>query len=121
MSGSGRDPGPVVRPYALTGGRTRPVVAEHLEVETLVSVTDLGESRMASMHVDWRPIAVLCREVVSVAEVSAHLDVPLGVARVFVGDMAARGLVSIHRPPSANGSQPDHSLLARVLSGLQGL
>jgi Protein of unknown function (DUF742) len=52
--------------------------------------------------------------------VSAHLDLPLGVTRVLVGDMAVEGLVSIHHPSSPE-AQPDLALLQRVLAGLRAI
>jgi Protein of unknown function (DUF742) len=56
----------------------------------------------------------------SSAEVSAHLDLPLGVTRVLVGDMAYEGLVSIHRPVNPD-AHPDRALLERVLAGLRAI
>ena len=65
-----------------------------------------------------RAIATLCRDILSIAEISARLDLPLGVTRVLVGDMADGGLVVLHRP-AAVGDRPDLALLQRVLYGLQ--
>jgi len=89
-----------------------------LELETLVSTTSLGEQSVASLSLERRSIALLCRDVISVAEVSARLDIPLGVARVLVGDMADEGLVIVHRPASPS-DRPDLALLERVLYGLR--
>jgi hypothetical protein len=100
----------------MTGGRTQPVHAD-LEVEALVSTTSLGE-RTPKLTVEQRAIAALCRDVLSVAEVSARLDLPLGVTRVLVGDMAEEGFVTLHRPAQA-GDRPDLALLERVLYGLR--
>ena len=115
-----RNPGRLVRPYTLTGGRTRPSQADHadLELEALVSTTSLGESAGLSLNAEQQSIAMLCRDVLSVAEVSARLDIPLGVARVLVADMADEGLVIVHRPASP-GDRPDLALLERVLYGLR--
>ena len=65
-----------------------------------------------------RAIAALCHDLLSIAEVSAHLHLPLGVIRVLVGDMADERLVMVHRPIHA-GDRPDLALLERVLDGLQ--
>lgn len=111
------NPGRLVRPYTLTGGRTRPSHAD-LELEALVSTTSLGESTDLSLSYEQQSIAMLCRDVLSVAEVSARLDLPLGVARVLVSDMADEGLVLVHRPASP-GDRPDLALLERVLYGLR--
>jgi Protein of unknown function (DUF742) len=109
-------PDGLLRPYAMTGGRARPRQAE-LEIESLVSTTLLGE--MAERQVlERRSIALLCRQPQSIAELSALLDLPLGVIRVLVGDMADQGLVRVHGLPGA-GHGPDRALLERVLEGLR--
>ncbi len=116
-----RNPGQV-RPYAMTGGRTRPARAD-LAIEALVSTTALGR-RVAQdrLGLEWRPIALLCEELVSVAELSARLEIPLGVARVLVADMVEVGLVVVHqRDPSEPGGTADPILLERVLTGLRAL
>jgi uncharacterized protein DUF742 len=117
--GSGRsDPkGRLVRPYTVTGGRTRPTTYIDLELETLVSTTSLGETS-PNLSLEWRSIALLCRDILSIAEISARLDLPLGVARVLVGDMAEEGMVRVHRPALV-GDRPDLALLERVLYGLR--
>jgi hypothetical protein len=112
--------GPVVRPYAVTGGRTRPTST--LEMVALVATTSRGlaAARSPSMPPEQRDIAFLCRHLQSVAEISAHLDLPLGVAQVLVADMAAAGLVAVHRPERPDW-RPDSELLRKVLDGLQRL
>jgi hypothetical protein len=107
-----------VRPYAMTGGRTRPT-HDDLAIETLVSTTSVGELT-PKLTVEQRAIAVLCHDLLSIAEVSAKLHLPLGVIRVLVGDMADEHLVMVHRPAHA-GDRPDLVLLERVLSGLHSI
>jgi hypothetical protein len=123
LRAAGADPagGPsrLLRAYAVTRGRTRTWHAD-LEVESLIATTELGRSQRARLSPEQRTIARLCQEVLSVAEVSAHLDLPLGVTRVLVGDMADEGLVSIHRPVSS-AAQPDRALLQRVLARLRAI
>lgn len=110
--------GVTVRPYAWTRGRTRPVY--DLAVEALVSTSDHGRDVAALTSVEHRSVAELCREPRSVAEVAALLSLPLGVARVVLGDMADIGLVAVHRTAST-GDVPDIALMERVLSGLRAL
>ena len=107
-----------VRPYAMTGGRTRPT-NDDLEIEALVSTTSVGD-RAPTLTVEQHAIAVLCHDVLSIAEVSAQLHLPLGVIRVLVGDMADERLVIVYRPAHA-ADRPDLALLERVLDGLQGI
>jgi hypothetical protein len=111
--------GPVVRPYAITGGRARPR-NDDLEVEALVSSTYQGE---LAPYLSWerRTIIRFCQEVQSVAEISARMEMPLGVARVLIADMADERLVTIHRPSELIGDHPDLSLLERVLYGLRNI
>ncbi len=113
-------PGRLVRPYAMTGGRTRSAGAE-IPLEALVIVTDVGRSRAPGLAWEHRAIAELCASPMSVAEVSAHLKVPLGVARVLVGDMAAEGLVEMSGASGSEDAPNDLNLLERVLNGLRAL
>jgi hypothetical protein len=107
-----------VRPYAMTGGRTRPT-HDDLEIEALVSTTSVGE-QTPKLTVEQRAIAALCHDILSIAEVSARLHLPLGVIRVLVGDMADEHLVMVYRPAKA-GDRADLALLERVLYGLHAI
>ncbi|MEV3858282.1 DUF742 domain-containing protein [Streptomyces sp. NPDC050095] len=111
---------PLVRPYAMTGGRTRP--RYQLAIEALVHTTAQPHQLQGQLPEHQR-ICNLCREIKSVAEISALLTIPLGVARILVADLAEAGLVAIHQPGGDEnaGGQPDVTLLERVLSGLRKL
>jgi hypothetical protein len=111
---------PLVRPYTMTGGRTRP--RYQLAIEALVS-TSIPPHEVHGQLPEHQRICHLCQEIKSVAEISALLTIPLGVARILVADLAEAGLVAIHQPggdDNADG-QPDVTLLERVLSGLRKL
>jgi hypothetical protein len=121
VSNHASEPPPLVRPYALTRGRTQP--KRVFPMEALV-ITDryVIDGYVIDGYVrspEERTIAELCRESRSVAEVAALIRVPLGVARVLIGDLAERGVVQVHasKVPDA----PDTALLERVLSGLRKL
>ncbi|MGW5021663.1 DUF742 domain-containing protein [Streptomyces cacaoi] len=112
---------PLVRPYAMTGGRTRP--RYQLAIEALVHTT-AEPARLQGQLPEHQRICRLCYEIKSVAEISALLTIPLGVARILVADLAEAGLVAIHQPGGGESSadgQPDVTLLERVLSGLRKL
>jgi hypothetical protein len=117
-SGRGRDPGRVVRPYAITRGRIRRVHGE-LELEALVTTTSRGISTTRLPN-EQRSIVLLCRDLLSIAEVAARLRLPVEVIRTLVEDMADDGLVELHRPAHRD-DRPDLALLERVLYGLQHL
>lgn len=107
----------LVRMYAVTGGRTAPSAG--LAMEALIS--SATSARLGLSYVrEYRAISELCRQVRSVAEISALLGIPLGVARVLISDMEAEGLVRVHRPRAEAGG-PDLATLERVLSGLHRL
>jgi hypothetical protein len=113
----------IVRPYALTGGRTRSSYA--LELETLISVKDSVAARIdagAAVQFEHRSIMEECRTPRSVAEIAALLRVPIGVARVLISDTADAGLITVHRTVSGNDDAEAHlMLMERVLSGLRRL
>ncbi|MBB4684892.1 DUF742 domain-containing protein [Amycolatopsis jiangsuensis] len=114
----------IVRPYALTGGRTRANYA--LELETLISTKDHvaagGFPEAAAEQIESVSIMEECRTPRSVAEIAAALRVPLGVARVLISDAADAGLVTVHRTISGqDGAEAHLMLMERVLSGLRRL
>jgi hypothetical protein len=89
-------------------------------METLVHSTIPAYHDISGLIPEYQAINTLCRQVRSVAEISALLRVPLGVARVLISDMAAEGLVQLHQP-QLDAGKPDLNLLERVLSGLRRL
>lgn len=121
--------GPVVRPYAMTRGRTSHAAEGRLDLIALVVAEsraedgsefgdDLGDHTLSPEHVD---IVERCRaEPMSVAELAADLDLPVGVLRVLVGDLLDAALVHVSRPvPPAD--LPDESILREVINGLRAL
>jgi Protein of unknown function (DUF742) len=109
-----------VRPYAWTRGRTKSGL--DLAIEALVSTSQRGRDQMGLLQVEHRAVAELCEQTRSVAEVAALLSIPLGVARVVLGDMVGLNLVTVHQTASSAGdSAPDLALMERVLSGLRRL
>jgi hypothetical protein len=88
-------------------------------METLVVVNARGQAT-STLQFERADVIRLCGGLQSVAEVSARLNLPLGVARVLVGDLHAEGLLDVHLPLS-NHTGPDAALLGKVLDGLQAL
>jgi hypothetical protein len=81
-----------VRPFIMTGGRTMPLV-NGLRIETLVQATSAALS--APLRFEERAAVHLCRRVHSVAEIAVELGVPIGVAKVVVGDLVTAGHASV--------------------------
>jgi hypothetical protein len=112
------EPSTLVRPYAVTGGRTKP--RTQLQIEAMVAASHYEARDLSVLSPECQAILGFCRDWRSVAEVSAVLRMPLGVARVLIADMAMEGLVRVHQTDHAQG-RPDINLLERVLSGLRKL
>lgn len=108
----------LVRPYTVTRGRTR--ARYHLEIEAMVAASRYQAGDLPRLSPECRAILDFCRDWRSVAEVSAVLQIPLGVARILITDMASEGLVRIHQLNHDQG-RPDVRLLERVLSGIRRL
>jgi hypothetical protein len=81
-----------VRPFVMTGGRTRPLV-DHLRIETLVLATRAAMT--APLKFEEHTVVRLCQRANSLAEIAAALRVPLGVARVIVADLVTAGYVAV--------------------------
>lgn len=113
----GGETGGLVRPYFWTRGRTASRC--ELSLETLVSATDQPIDPTAPP--EHRTVLTLCAVPRSVAELAALISIPLGVARVVLGDMAEAGSVVVHRTVGSAEAFPDIVLMQRVLNGLQRL
>jgi hypothetical protein len=81
-----------VRPFIMTGGRTRPLV-DHLRIETLVLATRAAMT--APLKFEEHTVVRLCQRAHSLAEIAATLGVPLGVARVIVADLVTADYVAV--------------------------
>ncbi len=107
----------VVRPYTLTGGRTAPKV--ELPVEATLRLEDGGPEAPTDANL------VLILDVCdkrSVAEVSAHVHMPIGVVRVLLGDLIEQGYVRVQATLTADSSSDERrELIERTLRGLRTL
>ncbi|MFG2957989.1 DUF742 domain-containing protein [Streptomyces sp. NPDC048291] len=116
--------GPLVRPYAMTGGRTEPgptgVKFDLIALVTLVPGGP-GTDDDTPLGPEHRALVDLCRpETQSVAELAAGADLPVGVVRVLLGDLLELGRVTVSRPvPPAQ--LPDERILREVIEGLRAL
>ncbi|MFG2123190.1 DUF742 domain-containing protein [Streptomyces sp. NPDC048710] len=116
--------GPLVRPYAMTGGRTQPgPTGVRFDLIALVTLDPAApavddDTLLGPEH---RALVDLCRiETQSVAELAADADLPVGVVRVLLGDLLELGCVAVSRPvPPAH--LPDERILREVIEGLRAL
>lgn len=115
----GRPPARFVRQFALTGGRAHSSGAD-LPFETLVQSSTRGREEAPTLTPERRSIVQLSAAPISIAEISAHLHIHLGIARVLVADMGDDELISISAPVNT-ASGPDTALLERLLHELEAL
>ncbi|MFD6285874.1 DUF742 domain-containing protein [Streptomyces sp. NPDC060205] len=117
--------GPLVRPYAMTGGRTEPGPAgvrfDLIALVALDTAAPATGADTAALGPEHRALVELCRaETQSVAELAADTDLPVGVVRVLLGDLLELGRVTVSRPvPPAH--LPDERILREVIDGLRAL
>jgi hypothetical protein len=112
------DAGPLVRPYTLTRGRTRP--ADDLTLITLVTTVDPeppAEGRGDALHPEHTDILRLCRRPHAVAEIAALVGLPVSVAKILIGDLLDAGRVTA-RAPLSMAHKPNAELLRKVRDGL---
>ncbi|HXP19338.1 MAG TPA: DUF742 domain-containing protein [Streptosporangiaceae bacterium] len=110
--------GPVVRPYALTAGRTRPSGTSIDLIALVTAVRRASRERRELEHEHLRVLR-LCRLPISVADLASDLDLPLGVVRILLADLREQGLVSIHQP--AQAGLADVRILKEVADALRRL
>jgi hypothetical protein len=117
-----RDFGPVVRPYALTGGRTEPADGRLLDLIAVVVAArrPAGRDDLADLGPEHRRILRLCQQPVTVADVASDTSLPLGVIRVLLADLLLQDRITVV-PQRPAGEQPSADLLKEVLHGLRAL
>lgn len=110
--------GPVVRPYALTGGRTRHAGESFDLVATVMATRGIADPTvLAPEHMS---VLRLARVPTTVADIASDVDLPLGVVRIILADLRELGLVAI-RAPVSMAERVDKYTLREVLNGLRGL
>jgi Protein of unknown function (DUF742) len=116
----GRDSGPVVRPYALTGGRTEPVDGEVLDLIAVIVDTGQGDAPGDPLNLspEHRRLLSLCQRPATVADVASDTGLPVGVVRVLLADLIQPGRLKV-LPQRPAGEQPSTDFLREVLHGLR--
>lgn len=109
--------GRLIRPYAMTGGRTGADGPE-IHLESQVVSTPKGLEQNSERRWEAARVIDLAEHPVALVEIAARLEIPIGVARVIVADLVADGAVTIHVPDTGPSFT---SLLERVLNGVRQL
>lgn len=115
-----RSAGPVVRPYALTGGRTAPAGGEVLDLIAVIAATTQATGGRDGLSPEHRRILRLCQRPVTVADVASATALPVGVVRVLLSDLIQEGWITV-LPQRPADEQPSVDLLKEVLHGLRAL
>jgi hypothetical protein len=115
-----RNAGPVVRPYALTGGRTQPVTGAILDLIAVVVAAGRADGDDLSLSPEHHRILGLCRGPTTVADVASAVSLPVGVVRVLLADLIPQGQIKVMAQQRAAG-QPSAGQLKEVLHALRCL
>jgi hypothetical protein len=110
------DTGRLIRPYAITGGRTGGEV--DIGLESQIQANTRGSQHLGAYRWEAARLVELVQEPMALIELAARLELPLGVARVLVADLINDGAVVLHEPVA---TQNFGSLLERVLDGVRNL
>jgi len=108
--------GPLVRPYAMTRGRTRSGHAELQMITLVVAMQQVTPTLTATLDPEHLQIFSLCQRATSVAEVSAEMHLPLSVVKILLGDLIESRLVSFR-----SAVRPDVKVLQAVINGIRQL
>ena len=103
----------LVRPFVMTGGRTK--ASDTLRVETLVQTARSDEGKAAF---EAGRILELCRTPHSIAEIAAKLEIPLGVVRVLAGDLVSEDRLIVHHSDPVD---IELSVLTRMIDRVRSL
>jgi hypothetical protein len=110
----------VVRPYALTQGRTRPT-GEAFDLVATVSATRARVTDPGGLGPEHIWVLQLVQAPTTVVDIASDIDLPLGVVRILLSDLREVGLVTIQAPIAVKARQVDKNTLREVLHGLRGL
>ncbi|MCY9787876.1 DUF742 domain-containing protein [Nocardiopsis sp. EMB25] len=118
-SAAQQEAGPLVRPYVIAQGRDHADTVQ-LDMISVVIAAKRAEVDEMALEPEQLRILELCRRPQSVAEVSAHLDIPVAVVKVLLSDLLNRGL-ALARAPYTAKSPVSRDVLQAVLDGIQRL
>jgi hypothetical protein len=108
--------GPLVRPYAVTRGRTRTGQNDLQMITLVVALQPVTAALAASLDPEHVHILNLCQHPTSVAEISAEVHLPLSVVKILLGDLIERRLIIFR-----SAVTPDIQVLQAVINGIRQL
>jgi len=108
--------GRLIRPYAMTGGRT--AADSEISLEAQIQASTRASHHLGAYRWEAAKVVELVQSPMALIEIAARLEIPIGVARVLVADLVADGAVVLHVPEK---TQSFASLLERVLDGVRNL
>jgi Protein of unknown function (DUF742) len=113
---AGHETGRLIRPYAMTGGRT--LAETEISLEAQIQATTRASQHLGAYRWEAAKVVELVQSPMALIEIAARLQIPIGVARVLVADLVNDGAVMLHIPQK---TQSFASLLERVLDGVRNL
>ncbi|MER7755306.1 DUF742 domain-containing protein [Kitasatospora sp. NPDC097643] len=113
----GWDGGEPERLYVITRGRSGPAGQGEFDLVTLIVAHAEPTPTMQPEHA---AILRLCGSPLSVAEISAYLELPMSVVTVLLADLLDDGRIEARAAVPA-AELPDRALLEAVMHGLQRL
>ncbi|MCX4401891.1 MULTISPECIES: DUF742 domain-containing protein [unclassified Streptomyces] len=111
------DPKNPGRLYLLTGGDGE---GERADLDLVTLIVARADAPSTTTQPEQSVLLRLCQAPLSVAELSAYLNLPFSVVTVLLTELLAAGLVQA-RAPIVRSALPDRSLLEAVMHGLQKL
>jgi hypothetical protein len=117
-----RESGPVVRPYAVTGGRTEPADGAMLTLLTVLVATGrpLPADDPARLAPEHHRLLGLCDRQMTLADLAADTALPVGVVRVLIADLTMQGAVAVVRQRPTD-QRSEKNVLQEILDGLRAL
>jgi hypothetical protein len=110
--------GPLVRPYAMTGGRTR---SDTLGLDLITLVVAMHNAADVDVEPEYAGILSACQYPTSVVEVAAKVDLPLQVVKVLLSDLINQRLIMFRSPVAPGAEPPSQHVLQAVLDGIRKL
>jgi hypothetical protein len=115
-----REAGPVVRPYAVTRGRTMPAEGSYIGlIDRVVAHPHPVLPPNARLGAEHRRLLSRCQRPITVVDLASDADLPVVVVRVLLSDLSYWGVITVTQAP--RGHVTDERILRDVLNGLLAL